>query len=59
MSIFPDWLNIEMGECDGVTVIDLVEIEVLDDSIEIEMESILEVDILDDSITVEICDGCY
>ena len=53
MSIYPDWIEIDIGT--GVTtVVDLLEVEMLDPVIEIEMEAAIEVDIVDEIIEVEV-----
>jgi hypothetical protein len=54
MSIFPSWLEIDVGT-GGVTVVDSLVVEVFDDTIDVAIESDIEVEIFDDSITVEIC----
>ena len=53
MSIYPDWIEIDIGT--GVTtVVDLLEVELLDPVIEIEMEAAVVVDIVDEVIEVEV-----
>jgi len=53
MSIMPNWLEIDMGT-GGVTIVDSFDVEIVDDTILVEMEAPIRVDILDDTITVEI-----
>ena len=54
MSIFPDWIELDIGT--GVTtVVDLLEIELVDDSIDVEIEAAVDVEIIDETITVEVC----
>ena len=53
MSIYPDWIEIDMGS--GVTtVVDLLEVELMDPVIEVEMEAAIAVEIFDDTIEVEV-----
>ena len=53
MSIYPDWIEIDIGT--GVTtVVDLLEVELVDPVIEIEMEAAITVDIVDEAIEVEV-----
>jgi hypothetical protein len=53
MSIYPDWIEIDIGT--GVTtVVDLLEVELVDPVIEIEMEAAVEVEIVDEAIEVEV-----
>ena len=53
MSIYPDWIEIDIGT--GVTtLVDLLEVELVDDTIEIEMVAAITVEILDDTIEVEV-----
>lgn len=53
MSIYPDWIEIDIGT--GVTtVVDMLEVEVVNDTIEIEMEAAIVVEIIDETIEVEV-----
>ena len=53
MSIYPDWIEVDIGT--GVTtVVDLLEVELVDPVIEIEMEAAIEVEIVDEAIEVEV-----
>jgi len=53
MSIFPDWIELDMGT-GTTTVVDMLEIEVVDPVIEIEMEAAIVVDVVDETIDVEV-----
>ena len=53
MSIYPDWIELDMGT-GSTTVVDMLEIEVVDPVIEIEMESMIGVDVVDETIDVEV-----
>ena len=53
MSIFPDWIEVDMGT--GATiVVDMLEVELVDPFIEIEMKAAVIVDIVDEAIEVEV-----
>ena len=53
MSIYPDWIEIDIGT--GVTtVVDLLEVEIVDPVIEIELEVTVIVDLVDEAIEVEV-----
>jgi len=54
MSIFPDWIEIDVAT-GGTVVVDTIEVEMVDDTIEIEMEAAIEVEVIDDTIEVEVC----
>ncbi len=53
MSIYPDWIELDMGT-GAMTVVDMLEVELLDPVIEIEMEAAVVVDIVDEVIEVEV-----
>ena len=53
MSIYPDWIEIDIGT--GVTtMIDLLEVELVDSIIGVEMEAAVVVAIIDEAIEVEV-----
>ena len=53
MSIYPDWIELDMGT--GVTtVVDLLEVEMVSDIIEIEIEAPIGVEIVDTAIEMEV-----
>jgi len=54
MSIFPSWLNVDVGTGAVTTIIDTLDIEIVDDTISVEIEGAIEVEILDDTIEVEV-----
>lgn len=54
MSIYPNWLEVDLGSPGGVVFIDSFEVAIEED-IYVEMQSGITVEILDDTITVEIC----
>ncbi|MEA3363696.1 MAG: hypothetical protein U9Q61_10580 [Thermodesulfobacteriota bacterium] len=53
MSIFPDWIELDIGT-GTAKVVDMLEVELADPVIEIEMEAAIIVDIVNDSIEVEV-----
>jgi len=53
MSIFPDWIELDM-RTGTTTVVDMLEIEVVAPAIEIEVEAAIVVDIVDETIGVEV-----
>jgi len=53
MSIFPDWIELDVGT-GTTTVVDMLEVEVVDPVVEIEMEAAIIVDIVDETIDVEV-----
>lgn len=53
MSIYPDWIEIDIGT--GVTtIVDQLEVELVDPVIEIDLEAAIEVEIVDEAIDVEV-----
>ena len=53
MSIYPDWIELDMGT--GVTtVVDMLEVEFMDPVIEIEMDAAVVVAIVNEIIEVEV-----
>ena len=54
MSIYPDWIGLDMGT-GATTVVDMLEVEMVALVIEIEMEAIVVVDIFNDVIEAEVC----
>lgn len=54
MSIFPDWLGIDIGTGEITVIIDSLNVEIVDDTIDVEIESGINVEIIDDIIEVEI-----
>lgn len=52
MSIFPDWIELDIGT-GSTTVVDMLEVAVVDPVIEIEMGAAIVVDIVDIVIEVE------
>ena len=53
MSIYPDWIEIDVST--GVTtVVDLLEVELVDPVIEVELEAAIDVEIVDEAIEVEV-----
>jgi len=55
MSIFPNWLGIDVCTGEVTIILDSLDVEVVDDTIEVEVESAIEVEIFDDTIDVELC----
>jgi len=53
MSIFPDWIELDMGTW-ATTVVDMLEVEMVDPAVEIEMEAAIVVDVVDETIDVEV-----
>jgi hypothetical protein len=53
MSIFPDWIELDMGT-GTTTVVDMLVVELVDPVIEIEMDAAIAVDIIDDVIEMEV-----
>jgi len=53
MSVLPDWIELDMGT-GTTTVVDMLEVELVDPVIEIEMEAVIAVDIVNDVIDVEV-----
>ena len=53
MSIYPDWIELDMGT-GATTVVDMLEVELLQPVIEIEMEAAVVVGIIDEAIEVEV-----
>ncbi|MCK4620735.1 MAG: hypothetical protein KAT62_00830 [Desulfuromonadales bacterium] len=54
MSIYPDWIEIDMGT-GATTVVDMLEVELVDDIIDVELESAIEIEMVDEKIEVEVC----
>ena len=54
MSIYPDWIDLDMGT-GATTVVDMLEVELLDPVIEIEMEAAVIVEIVNETMEVEVC----
>ncbi|MDA3807921.1 MAG: hypothetical protein PF440_08430 [Thiomicrorhabdus sp.] len=53
MSIFPGWIELDVGT--GVTtVVDMLEVELVDPVIELELEAAILVDVIGETIEVEV-----
>ena len=54
MSIFPDWIGIDVGT--GVTtIVDSLTVDLVDDTISVIMATDISVEIIDDTISLEVC----
>ena len=53
MSIYPDWIEIDIGTA-VTTVVDLLEVEMVDPVIEIKLAAAIEIEIVDEAIEVEV-----
>ena len=53
MSIFPDWIELDMGT-GAAAIVDMLEVELVNPVIEIEMVAAIVVDVVDETIDVEV-----